>query len=136
MGTCREGTDARGLRVLIADDNRDYADSLAILLRLLGHEASVAYNGQTALRMAPALQPHVVLLDLAMPGLNGYEVARQLQALPGFAAVILALTGYADNNHQQRGQGLFQDYLIKPIEFGDLEQRLTRLRDGAALACA
>src|SRR5262249_18462475 len=81
-------------RVLIADDNRDAAESLAMLLRMDGHEVSIAYDGPQALAMLAQAQPQVALLDIGMPGLNGYEVARRIRQAPqGRGVTLIAVTG-------------------------------------------
>ena len=104
-------------RVLVVDDNRDAADSLADLLDLLGHEAKVAYDGPAALELARELQPTLVLLDIGLPGMNGYEVARALRSEPhGQGITIVALSGYgrASDKELSRQAG-FDDHLVKPV---------------------
>jgi two-component system, chemotaxis family, CheB/CheR fusion protein len=82
-------------RILVADDNHDMADSLCDLLRLLGYEAQAAYDGLEALQKVESFCPDVVVLDIAMPGLNGYDVARHLRAVPALQdALLVAVTGY------------------------------------------
>jgi len=115
------------LRVLIADDNPDSVRSLAILLELWGHEPIVAYDGTTALQLAQSLRPHVVVLDLGMPGLSGFDVARNLRARRGEVPIILAVTGFGDQCHRDLGRGLFHDYLVKPVEPDEIQLRLARL---------
>src|SRR6185503_12392206 len=84
-----------GRRILIADDNRDAAESLAVLLRLEGHDVTVVYDGPQALASFNTLMPEVVLLDIGMPGLNGYEVARRVrQGTLGRAVTLIAVTGW------------------------------------------
>jgi DNA-binding response OmpR family regulator len=112
------------LRVLVADDNRDAADSLAMLLRLWGHEAAVAYDGLAAVQTAADWPPDVVLLDVGMPRLDGYAVAQRLRGLPAGAPLVLAVTGYGDEAHRVRGRGLFDDYLLKPLDTNALHDRL------------
>ena len=94
------------MRVLVVDDNVDAADSLAMLLRLHGHEVQVARTGPTALEMASASRPDVVLLDVGLPGMDGYHVAKRLRERPEFKDVVMcALTGFtpseADRQRQQ-----------------------------------
>lgn len=104
-------------RVLVVDDNRDAADSLADLLELLGHEAKVAYDGPAALELARELQPTLVLLDIGLPGMNGFEVARALRSEPhGQGITIVALSGYgrASDKELSRQAG-FDDHLVKPV---------------------
>jgi CheY-like chemotaxis protein len=78
------------LRVLIVDDNKDGADSPLLILQASGHEVRAAYDGESGLRLAREFRPDVVLLDLGMPGLNGYEVARRLRRDEGFHDALLA----------------------------------------------
>lgn len=108
----------RSLRVLVVEDNVDAADSLSMLLRLYGHEVRVARTGPTALELATAFLPNVVLLDIGLPGMDGYEVARRLRECPEFQdAKICAVTGYtpseADRGRQQELG--FDHYFVKPL---------------------
>jgi CheY-like chemotaxis protein len=105
-------------RILLADDNRDAAESLAIILRLEGHEVSLAHDGESALRAFAERRPDVALLDIGMPKANGYDVARQIRAEPGGHEVLLiAITGWAQDadKAQSRAAG-FDHHLTKPIE--------------------
>jgi CheY-like chemotaxis protein len=105
------------LLVLVVDDDRDTAESLALLLGLWGHESVVAYDGPTALTLALARHPDLILLDIAMPGLDGYEVARRLRALPGTRdARIWALTGHArDEDRHHALEAGCDGHLVKPL---------------------
>ncbi len=113
-------------RVLIVDDNHDAADSLAMALAMEGHEIQVAYSGEDALAFAAAYQPQVVLLDIGLPKMDGYEVARQLRALRGLGSVrIVALTGYGHLEDRQRSQAAgFDAHLVKPVEFDALTRAI------------
>src|SRR5581483_5397086 len=92
-----------GKRLLVVDDNKDAADSLAMLLRLQGHEVRVAYSGMAALEMTKTYTPDVVFLDIGMPGMDGYEVARRLRQTPGLGNVMLAaLTGWGQKEDRRR----------------------------------
>jgi CheY-like chemotaxis protein len=105
-------------RILLADDNRDAAESLAIILRLEGHDVELAHDGDAALRAWSEKRPDVALLDIGMPKANGYEVARQIRAGPGGREVLLiAITGWAQDadKAQSRAAG-FDHHLTKPIE--------------------
>ena len=106
------------LRVLVVDDNEDAADTLACLMRLEGHTAEVAFDGATALSMAAQFQPQVVLLDIGMPGIDGYQVVRELRAREATkSAIIVALTGYGQPSDRQRAKAAgFDDHLTKPID--------------------
>jgi CheY-like chemotaxis protein/two-component sensor histidine kinase len=105
-------------RVLIVDDNADGADSLAMLLRLAGHEVAVCNESTGALATAETFQPQVVLLDIGLPGLDGYEVARQLRARPKLKNVLLvALTGYGRDEDIRRSlEAGFDHHLVKPAD--------------------
>jgi signal transduction histidine kinase/DNA-binding response OmpR family regulator len=113
-------------RVLVVDDNVDGADSLAILLRAARHEVAVSHDGAAALREAEAFRPEVVLLDIGLPGMSGYEVARRLRQLPGLEGVLLvALTGYGQDEDRQRSRDAGIDHhLVKPADPQALQQLL------------
>ena len=113
-------------RILVVDDNGDSADSLAMLLALAGHETHVARDGQEALARAEALRPEAILLDLGLPGLNGYEVCRRLRALAWARATpIIAITGWgqADDRQRSREAG-FDGHLVKPVVLDELSALL------------
>ncbi|MFM0734431.1 PAS domain S-box protein [Paraburkholderia sediminicola] len=106
------------LRILLVDDNRDSADSLAMLLQLKGHEVRIAYDGAQALEAAPRLAPHVALIDLAMPKMDGYATLAALREMPALArTVFAAMTGFghASDREQTRAAG-FDAHLVKPVE--------------------
>jgi CheY-like chemotaxis protein len=114
------------LRVLVVDDNVDTADSLALLLSLWGHEAAVAYHGQATLSAALIHQPDVVLLDLALPGMDGYRVAEELgkQGLLN-ETVLIAHTGYLRDEDRRRTRDAgFAYHLGKPVEPKRLQELL------------
>jgi CheY-like chemotaxis protein len=113
-------------RVLVVDDNEDAAESLAALLRIFGHEVEVASDGDQALALAPELNPHLVLLDLGMPRMDGHEVARRMRAAPwGATMKIVALSGFGDGADRQRSLGAgCDDHLLKPVSPADLEGAL------------
>jgi two-component system CheB/CheR fusion protein len=105
-------------RVLVVDDNVDTAESMALLLRLRGHEVEVAFSGPMALEMADAFEPGIVLLDIGLPGLDGYEVARELRRRPRLAkALLVALTGYGQETDRSRAREAgFDHHLTKPAD--------------------
>src|SRR5207249_10057965 len=109
------------LRVLVVDDNIDAAESLALLLRLWGHVVFVAHDGPSALKIGRDQRPQVVLLDLGLPGMDGYEVARQLRganraASPG-GLVLWVLTGYGQEEDHRRSRAAgFDRHLLKPVD--------------------
>jgi PAS domain S-box-containing protein len=108
-----------GLRVLVVDDNVDSTDILAKLLRLSGHNVRTAYAGSSALDVAASHLPDVVLLDIGLPGINGYEVARRLRLLPRLKDVkIVAMTGYGQDSDRRLAQESgFDDHMTKPVDF-------------------
>ncbi len=114
-------------RFLVVDDNRDAADSLAMLLRLQGAEVHVAYEGQAALDSARAARPDIVLLDLGMPGMDGFEIAARLRAdLELGDALLVALTGWGQPEHRRAtAEAGFDRHLVKPVDLGDLRALLT-----------
>jgi CheY-like chemotaxis protein len=116
-------------RVLVVDDNRDSAESLAALLALLGHEVEQAHDGRSALEVAARRAPDLVLLDLGMPGVSGYEVARRLRADANTAGTaLIALTGYgSDEDRRATRDAGFDGHLVKPIDFQALERILAGL---------
>jgi signal transduction histidine kinase len=105
-------------RVLIADDNRDAADSLAMLLRMEGHEVSVVHDGRQAIATIDSFQPEIAVLDIGMPELNGYEVARQVRRGPrGTLITLIALTGWGQASDKARAAAAgFNHHFTKPIE--------------------
>jgi PAS domain S-box-containing protein len=122
-------TDASAKKFLVVDDNRDAADSLAEILRLLGHSAKVAYNGADALEIAKAYEASAALVDIGMPGMNGFEVAGRLRRLPhGSGMLIAAVTGYGNEEEKNRTQSAgFDCHLVKPVDFQSLEDLIQRL---------
>jgi two-component system, sensor histidine kinase len=104
-------------RVLVVDDNRDAADSLAMLLQIQGHEVQTAYDGAEALRMATGFGADLVLLDIGLPSMNGFEVARRLRS-GGSLARLVALSGYGQPEDVQRSREAgFDAHLVKPVDF-------------------
>jgi len=118
------GSDAEPLqhagprRVLVIDDNRDAAEIMTVLLELWGHEVRIAYNGPDALGVAVEYRPDAALLDIGLPGMSGFEVARRLRELPGWDGVMLvAVTGYGQDEDRRRSREAgFDHHLIKPVE--------------------
>lgn len=125
------GSAGRSLRVLVVEDNVDAADSLSMLLRLYGHDVQVARTGPAALELTPASRPDVVLLDIGLPGMDGYEVAKRLRERRDFKDVMLcALTGYTPSEadlirHQESG---FDHYFIKPVSLEKLTELFEKVR--------
>jgi two-component system CheB/CheR fusion protein len=114
-----------GLHVLVVDDNADAAESLAALLRSSGQIVRVAYNGPDAVAAAVAHRPDVVLLDIGLPGMNGYEVASALRRQPGGGLALVAITGYGqDTDARRAAEAGFDRHLVKPVDPGQLERVL------------
>ena len=122
-----------GSRVMVVDDNVELALGLARLLKLLGHDVKMAHDGPTALEAARSFQPEIVLLDIGLPGLDGYQVATMLrQEGPSRKARIIAITGYGHEDDRRRSREAgFDHHLVKPIEFRSL---VTLLADTTACA--
>jgi CheY-like chemotaxis protein len=113
--------------VLVVDDNLDAAEGLAMLLTLKGHEVSTAYDGQGAIERAREVEPDVVLLDIGLPRLDGFEVARRLrEEHPARPMLLVALTGYGQERDRVRAREAgFDHHLLKPVRLEMLEQLLT-----------
>jgi two-component system CheB/CheR fusion protein len=110
-------------RILVVDDNIDAAETLAVLLRMAGHEVRTAHDGPAALDAARTYQPEVVLLDIGMPAMDGYEVARRVRQVPGMEKVLLvALTGYGQEDDRRRSRDAGIDHhLVKPADMEALQ---------------
>jgi CheY-like chemotaxis protein len=118
---------AAALRVLVVDDNVDAADSLAELLRDLGHSVRVAHDGPTAIDVAVRLRPQLVLLDIGLPEMDGYDVARRLRSL-GVQSKLVALTGYGEARHRKLAfDAGFDDHITKPVDLQRLQSLLKPL---------
>ncbi|HYC53962.1 MAG TPA: response regulator [Candidatus Binatia bacterium] len=113
------GDEAR--RILVVDDNVDAAESLAMLLRLRGQEVRMVHDGPAALQLCADDKPDVVLLDIGLPGMDGYEVCRQMRRNGMADARIIAMTGYGQDRDRERSREAgFDDHTVKPVEIGDL----------------
>lgn len=116
-------------RVLIVDDNRDGAQSLAIMLRLWGHQVSVAFDGPTALVLALQERPDFVVCDIGLPGMDGYEVAEALRQQYGDGILLVALTGYGQEDDRRRAREAgFNHHVVKPVNPEELQRLLTQDR--------
>ena len=114
-------------RVLVVDDNRESVETLSMLLQLKGHDARIAEDGDEAIAIADSYLPHVVVLDLSLPGRDGYEIARELRARPyGTGLVLVALTGWSGNDVREKAAAAgFDFHLLKPVDWPNLEQVLS-----------
>ncbi len=118
-----------GRRILIVDDNRDAAISLGMLLELSGYKIETAYDGSGAIDVAARFHPHVVLLDIGLPGLDGYEVARRMRREPwGKQVTLVAVTGWgqAEDRERSRDAG-FDAHLLKPVDHDALVKLLAEI---------
>lgn len=119
-------------RILVVDDNVDAAKMLAMLLEMWGHQVWVAHDGQEALEVAISYRPAMVLLDIGLPRMDGYELARRLRQQVGLSeATLVALTGYGHEEARRRSREAgFDHHLVKPIGFGELRRLLTAMMEG------
>ena len=116
------------LRILVVDDNQDTAQSMAELLEILGHESKVAYESTQAVELAASFQPQIVLLDIGLPLVDGYEVARMMRQEVGLKdALLVALTGYGrDEDREKARVAGFDMHFTKPIELDALQKVLEK----------
>jgi len=122
------------IRVLVVDDNQDSAESLAMLLQVSGHDVRTAHDGSSALEVAREYLPDVILLDIGLPKMDGYEVAKRLRLQPAHINIVLvALTGYGQESDRQRSHVAgFDHHLVKPADFGKLQQILASVSEKEA----
>lgn len=126
------GAPHRTLRVLIVDDNTAAADTLAELLKLNGRETSVAYSATEALTRAKTFSPHVALLDIGLPIMDGYQLAQKMHNLLGDSVKLVALTGYGQSEDKQKAiLAGFDDHLVKPASASDVERVIGEMIPGA-----
>ncbi|HEV7449626.1 MAG TPA: ATP-binding protein [Candidatus Paceibacterota bacterium] len=117
------------ISVLVVDDNEAAANMLGTLLEHNGHSVSIAHNGYDALEKAQTLRPHVALLDIGLPDIDGYEVARRMRATFGDDISLVALTGYGQQDDKAHAQAAgFNDHLVKPVSIVDVERSLANLK--------
>ena len=121
-------SDRPSVRVLVVDDYPDNAESMGMLLRLFGYEVATAYNGSAALQVARVQQPDVVLLDISMPEMSGYEVATQLRRMFQDRVVLIAITalGFAEDRQRCLEAG-FDRHLVKPADPNEVARLLREL---------
>ena len=124
-----ESTPKSSRRILVVDDNRDSAITLAMLLKLTGHETQMAHDGLAAVEAATTFRPDVVLLDIGLPKLNGYEVARKIREQPwGKKMVLVALTGWGqEDDRRKSSEAGFNGHMVKPVDHTALTKLLNEL---------
>jgi len=134
----RQGRPAQRLRILIADDNRDAAESLALMLECLGHEVFTVHDGAAAVETAASTAPDIALLDVGMPVIDGLEAGRRIRAnAKGRKLLLVAITGWGQEEDRRRSSAAgFDDHLVKPVDPAVLEAVLERARPGAGHAAA
>jgi CheY-like chemotaxis protein/anti-sigma regulatory factor (Ser/Thr protein kinase) len=125
-----------GCRVLVVDDNCDAAESVAMFLGMVGHAVKTVNDGKEALACAPVYAPQVVVLDIGLPAIDGFEVARRLRLLPETArALLVAMTGYGSKADQQRAQEAgFDHYFVKPTDPSTLAATIAQWRQAGETA--
>ena len=116
-------------RLLVVDDHRESADTLAMLLTVMGHEVEKVYDGQAAIELAARTHPDAVLLDIGLPVMNGYEVARALRNAPESSRMVLiAISGYGQDEDRRRSREAgFDHHLVKPVEPAELARIIDAL---------
>ena len=122
-------------RILVVDDNRDSATSLAMLLNVLGHTADTAFDGAEALQKASVYRHDVIFLDIGLPGMNGYDVCKSIRSQPwSHGITIVALTGWGqDADKRTSAAAGFSEHLVKPVTEADLSRVLTRSEDSTGV---
>jgi len=120
--------ETRSRRILVVDDNKDSAGMISALLEIEGHDVSVAYSGPAAIDLALKQAPEFALVDIGMPGMDGYEFARRLRQVPGLGqTVLVALTGYGRQEDAQRShEAGYDHHLVKPVDIEALKRVLKR----------
>jgi CheY-like chemotaxis protein len=132
IASAARATTASSRRVVVVEDNTDSREMLDRLLRMEGHEVHSAEDGASALEVVARVVPDVVLIDIGLPGLDGYEVARRLRDTPaGRSMLLVAMTGYGQPRDRLRAlEAGFDDHLVKPIELGRLRALIARAGPG------
>ena len=121
-------TGCSSLSILVVDDNLDLAESMGSLLSLMGHRATTAHDGFQALQVARYLQPDIILLDIGLPGMDGYQVCGRLRRMLPDTAVLIAMTGYGSPDDRRRAlEAGFDEHLVKPVAHEQLERTLARM---------
>ena len=124
---------ASGLSVLVVDDNRDSAEMLQVLLGMMGHTVAVAHTGRAAIDSVASTNPHVVLLDIGLPDMSGYDVAREIRANQAGPVRLIALTGWGQEEVERQGADAgFDQHLTKPADPAVLERILSEIASSVA----
>jgi CheY-like chemotaxis protein len=120
---------AKRFRILVVDDNHDSALSLAMMLSIMGHDTRTAHDGESAVAMAESFLPEVVLLDIGLPKLNGYEVAQRIREQAwGVSMFLIAVTGWGQDEDRERSSEVgLNVHMVKPVEPAALEKLLADL---------
>lgn len=120
-------------RILVVDDNENCAKVMMWTLELLGHTVQIAFDGRTAITLAKSFQPHVILLDIGLPEMNGYEICQAMRQEPTICnTLIIAQTGWSQKEHRERSKEAGFDYhLVKPVNIAALEKILLLLDNKA-----
>ncbi len=134
--TTNQPVNSKSTRILVVDDNRDAAESLSMLLELDGNETRSAYDGLEAIEITETFRPEVILLDIGLPELDGYEVARKIRERPGGRSIVLvAVTGWGQDEDRRRSQEAgFNYHLTKPVDrvaLGSLLANLSLAQNGS-----
>jgi CheY-like chemotaxis protein len=134
MSSSERSSDEHGARVLVVDDNKDAAESLAWLLRAHGHEVYVAFSGPAALEMVKQHRPDIAFVDIGMPGMDGYEVARRIRSHAGAqSTVLVALTGWGQQEDRRRSaEAGFDHHLVKPPDLLSVQALVASAKRQAA----
>jgi CheY-like chemotaxis protein len=128
--TPRLKADSHGFKILVVDDNPDSALSLAMMLSIMGHDTRTAHDGETAVSTAESFLPDVVLLDIGLPKLNGYEVAQRIRnSTWGTSMFLIAVTGWGQDEDRQRSSEVgLNVHMVKPVEPAALQKLLAELK--------
>lgn len=130
MNNLQTPSDPDNRRVLVVDDNRDAADTMALMLKFKGFETFTCYNGQDGVAKAATFLPMAILLDIGMPDITGYEACRRIrESETGKSPLIIALTGYGSDDDKQESENAgFDAHLLKPVHLQELLQLLSAAR--------
>jgi CheY-like chemotaxis protein len=132
--TADQADAAPKLNILIVDDDKDSAMTLGWLVEMLGQNYKLAHSGQEALDIAPAYNPALILMDISLPGMTGYEACQKMRQTPALAkTVIAAQTGWGEEQHRQKSKEAgFDHHLVKPVSIDSLQALLDNIRKGKA----